>query len=179
MKTFLPAVPIALFPYSILLIIYCMFFNTGMMKVLFGNDIFRVLLFLGIFWLAALVCSGLLFAGAADRGREFLAPVRVAMVLKLVQVPAYLVIFGVGLLCRLTVFTMALSFLLLCFDMASILLSGLVGLGAVRRCRQEGILTGRETVLYAVLQFVPCVDAVSVVLLFHRTKAAGQREAQG
>lgn len=179
MKILLQAIPVALFPYFVLLIIDCMFFNTDVMKVLFGNDIFRVLFFLGIFWLAALVCAGLLFAGAADRGRELLAPVRVAMVLKLVQVPAYLVIFVVGLLCLLTIFTMALSFLLVCFDMASILLSGLVGLGAVRRCRQEGILTGRETVLYAILQFVPCVDVVSAVLLFHRAKAAGQRGAQG
>lgn len=70
MKTLLPVVPVALFPYSVLLIIYCIFFNTGMMKRLFGNDIFRVLLFLGVFWLTALVCAGLLFHRAKAVGQR-------------------------------------------------------------------------------------------------------------
>ena len=115
-----------------------------------------------------LVCALLLFIQAGDA----LEATRTGMALKLAQIPAYLVIFGVGVACVITIFTIGISLLLALLDMASLFLTGLVGLGAVQRCRRAGLLTGRQAVFHGLLQFVPCADVVSSVMVFRRVKAA-------
>lgn len=168
MRSLFPAAPILLFPYWVLLILYGLFLDQDVMRVLFDRNILWAVFSLGVLWLVGLVCALLLFIRAGDA----LEAARTGMALKLAQIPAYLVIFGVGLACVITIFTIGISLLLALLDMASLFLTGLVGLGAVQRCRRAGLLTGRQAVFHGLLQFVPCADVVSSVMVFRRVKAA-------
>ncbi len=168
MRSLFPAAPILLFPYWVLLILYGLFLDQDVMRVLFDRNILWAVFSLGVLWLVGLVCALLLFIRAGDA----MEAARTGMALKLAQIPAYLVIFGVGLACVITIFTIGISLLLALLDMASLFLTGLVGLGAVQRCRRAGLLTGRQAVFHGLLQFVPCADVVSSVMVFRRVKAA-------
>lgn len=92
------------------------------------------------------------------------------MIIKIIQIPAYLFIFAIGFVCLITIFTVGISFVLLILDGVSIILSGLIGVFVVRRCYADGILTRTEMVIHSILQFVFCLDVVSAIIVFRKVK---------
>ena len=101
---------------------------------------------------------------------EAVKVVSINMVIKIAQIPAYVFIFVAGLACLLTIFTFGISIVFVILDCASIFLSGLVGVSAVMRCHEEGILGKTEMVVYCVLQFVFCLDVVSSIIMYRKAK---------
>ena len=71
-----------------------------------------------------------------------------------------------------TIFTFGISFVLLALDCASIFLSGLIGVSAVKQNYIDGILSPKELFLYSILQFIFCIDVVSAIILFKKSKLA-------
>lgn len=169
MKKLLPYTFIILFPYFILFLIYSLF-QPSLMERFFENNFYRGLLFLCIFGLLAFVSAVTLLVNGLARKKDALELARVNMVIKLVQIPAYLLIFAVGLLCMITIFTFGISLILMVLDGASILFSGLVGICAVTRGHAEGILSPGEWILHSILQFVFCADLVSAVIVYRKAK---------
>lgn len=92
------------------------------------------------------------------------------MVVKLLQIPAYALWFVMGAAMFLFGFFMV-SFIV---DVLTIALSGLVGLGAVLRCKKEGLLNGKQALVYGILQFVFCADVFSAIILYRKTKEVSQ-----
>ncbi len=93
------------------------------------------------------------------------------MAVKLAQIPAYVAWFVVGAAFFLFA-GFALAFVV---DALTILLSGLVGLAAVRRCRAEGKL-GREAAIgLGILQFVFCADVFSAVWVYIKSRKEKER----
>jgi len=169
MKRFALLLPALLFPYGIAFVMYCIF-SGFLMERVFRNNAFVCLLFLGVFWIAALACTVLFCAAVRAQPPAGLELARASVRLQLIQIPAYLAIFLLGLLCMFTIFTAAISAVLLLLDGMSLALSGLVGVHAVRRCRAERILTAKESAFAAAFQFVFCANVVCSVLLFFRAK---------
>lgn len=170
MKKLLPFTFIILFPYLIIFLIYSLF-NHTIMEILFQNNIYVALLYLFIFWFIALVSAIAICANNLAYKGNALELTRINMIIKLSQIPAYLLIFVAGLACILTIFTFAISFVLMILDCAAIILSGLVGVSAVKRCHSEGILSTKGMVLHGILQFVFCADLVSAIIVFRKAKA--------
>ena len=119
----------------------------------------------GRLWLLGLVCA-LAVLGLGLWGRWSPRSMALAgMVVKLLQIPAYVIWFLVGVL--LIVFMGPILTLLV--DTMTIALTGLVGLAAVARCKQAGLLTWKQAVVHGVLQFVFCADVISAVILYQKT----------
>ncbi|USF29781.1 hypothetical protein C820_001189 [Clostridium sp. MD294] len=70
-----------------------------------------------------------------------------------------------------TIFTFGISFVLLALDCASIFLSGLIGLSAVKQNYTEGIFSIKELFLHSILQFIFCADVISAIILFRKSKS--------
>lgn len=119
-------------------------------------------------WLVGLAAAVTLLV--TKKGWSPHALVQANMWIKLLQIPAYALWFLVGML--LFLFMGALLAVLV--DAMTILLSGLVGLAAVRRCKEEGVLTADQAVTYGILQFVFCVDVVSAIILYRKSKEVSQ-----
>ena len=66
MRSLFPAAPILLFPYWVLLILYGLFLNQDVMRVLFDRNILWAVFSLGVLWLVGLVCALLLFIQARN-----------------------------------------------------------------------------------------------------------------
>ena len=88
------------------------------------------------------------------------------LLIKLVHIPAYVVWFVLGVAMILFLGPL-IAFVM---DAMAILLSGLVGLAAVLRCRAEGRLTRKAAVIHGVLQFIFCADVFSAVWVYRKSK---------
>lgn len=135
---------VGVFPYAVLL---------GVMRI---NPIVEVSFVLGVACAAALF---LMSRRGAWTARELAMG---SMAVKLAQTPAYVIWFVVGAAFFLFA-GFALAFVV---DALTILLSGLVGLAAVLRCRTEGKLTRKAAILHGVLQFVFCVDVFNAIWVY-------------
>lgn len=141
---------VAIFPYS-----------PWMFAEAVGKDPWIAVLW---FWAADLAAAIALLM--TRKGWSARRQARATMWVKLVQIPAYVMWFVLGAALFLFMGPL-LAFLV---DAMTIIVSGLVGLGTVFRCRKEGILTGKQTVTHGILQFVFCADVVSAIILYRKTK---------
>lgn len=164
-----PAVIITLFPYSVAFILYCIF-SGFLMESVFMNSAFVCLAALFLFWIAGLICAVSVCVSGILRKRDAFGMIRTVMLIKVISIPAYIVIFIVGTLCMLTIFTFGISIFLMLFDAMSIFLSGTVGVAAVKRAHDEKVISVGEAVLHGILQFLFCADVVSSLILFCKAK---------
>ncbi len=147
-----PVLLVAVFPYTP----FCL---------LAWNGDFRAI---ELFWLIGLAGAAAVFLTAKRWSPRELA--LASMLVKLVQIPAYVFWFviGVGL------FLFMGPLLAFVIDAMAIILTGLLGLAAVLRCRKAGVLTTGWAALCGILQFFFCVDVVSAVILFIKAKEVSQ-----
>lgn len=169
MRKFLPAISIVLFPYAIVFMMYCIF-SGFLMEDVFQNNSYLCLLILILIWVVALVCAVSICTVSLIKKWDFVELSRVNMLIKTISIPAYVAIFVIGVVCMLTIFTFAISVALMILDVMAILLSGLIGLSAVKRCCDGKVLSTKQTILYCVLQFVFCADVVASIIVYRKTK---------
>lgn len=173
MKKFVPTVSIVLFPYAVAFVLYCIF-SGFLMESIFQNNAYLCLLLLIIIWVIALICAVPICAVSLVRKWDFVELSRVNMLIKTISIPAYLFIFVFGLACMLTIFTFGISIVLLVLDAMAIVLSGLIGISAVKRSYDNKAISVKEMILYGILQFVFCVDVVVSIILFRKSKKCGR-----
>lgn len=173
MKKFVPTVSIVLFPYAVAFVLYCIF-SGFLMESVFQNNAYLCLLLLIIIWVIALICAVSICAVSLVRKWDFVELSRVNMLIKTISIPAYLFIFVFGLACMLTIFTFGISIVLLVLDAMAIVLSGLIGISAVKRSYDNKAISVKEMILYGILQFVFCVDVVVSIILFRKSKKCGR-----
>ncbi len=169
MKKFVPVLSIVLFPYAVAFILYCIFSGFFMENV-FQNNVFSCLLILVIIWIVALVCAIYTCATSLIRKWDFVELCRANMLIKSISIPAYIFIFIFGIACMLTIFTFAISIIIIVLDVMSIVLSGLVGMSAVKRSYDNKVISAREMLFYGLLQFIFCADVITSIILFHKVK---------
>ena len=149
--------PVAVFPYTIWLV--------GTIE---ENLHIAPVLQVALFWLLGLMGAVYTFWQSLRGNWEGRELALAGMLIKLFQIENYVMLFvggaGLGLL-----FPPIALFLWL-LDVLTIVLSGLVGLGAVFRCRGEGRLTNRAALVNGMLQFVFCADVFSAIWVYRNTK---------
>ena len=165
---YLLLLPGAVFPYMVLLSLY------GLFSGFFVNTIYQNPLLLiptlFLFFILALGCSIIFFAMGLAKKWDAKKVALANMIVKLIQIPAYVVTFLLGVICILTIFTYALSFLLVLFDCLTIILTGLTGACAAIRSYKEQKTTIAFSVANGILQFIFCADVVCSILLFVKCK---------
>jgi hypothetical protein len=141
------------------------------MDTIFNNNAFSFLFILIIVFVAALVCALAVFITGFTKKKNSLEVLRINMIIKLIHVPAYLLIFVFGLLCTLTIFTIGINIVLIIFDGMTIILSGLIGIGGIIRGLRENKISIKKAVLHGMLQFVYCADIISSIVIYRTVKA--------
>jgi hypothetical protein len=166
------------FPYSILFAIVCIF-NGYFAESLFQNYGVYVFRTLFILYLAALICSVVSFIIGIVRkwsGEELL---RTNMIIKLIHIPAYVLVFIIGLVNLIRLFTyllyenycFALTIILMVLNCMTIILTGLIGLCGVIRSYKENKFSRKEVFIHGFLQFVFCVDVISSIIAYKKARS--------
>ena len=92
---------------------------------------------------------------------------KMTMIFKLVQIPAFLFHFLIGAMGLLmSVWGIGFIMLAILMDVLSIFLTGMVGIGAAIACAKQKALSKGGAVIYAILNFIFCVDVVSSIIYF-------------
>ena len=146
--------PTALFPYTVCLLIASMFGG--------GDSAFKTL---GI---ACLVCLGSAFVCnigfmAVSREQDARSLVKIALALKAIHIPSYVLIFLLGLGLGISIImTFPLVLFLILMDAVTLFLSGMISVYAlIRNTKNQKVLS----VVGLICQFFFCADVISLFVL--------------
>ncbi|MCI9083095.1 MAG: hypothetical protein HFI70_12565 [Lachnospiraceae bacterium] len=149
-------------------------FVSFLWEKIFSNNIFIPLLLFLIFGAVMYIINMLLFL-QARRGRwNALELARINMIAKLVQIPAYLFIFIVGLFCMVMIFTIGVSAVFLLLDVLSVGMTGVYALAVFYQLRKEQFISAKMQIVYSLISFVFCVDVITSVRGYQLCARAGQ-----
>ncbi len=164
MRKYSPFLLIILFPYFIVFALICIF--TGfLMDTVFNNNAFSLVFILIILYVFSLF-SALVVLIAGFKKKNSLEVLRISMIIKILHIPAYLLIFVFGLLCTLTIFTIGITIVLMILDGMTITLSGLIGISGIIRGLRENKISLKKAVIHGILQFVYCADIISSIIIY-------------
>lgn len=162
MKKFILLLPCAIFPYALFIGPYCFVKGMGNLGESFS--------FLPWIFIISLICNEVFLVLSIYKKWDCRKVALFNMVIKIVQIPAYIAVFLLGALSFRTLFTMGLAVVFFLFDCASIFLTGLIGVTSVIRCYTDSIISKRFSILNGLLQFVFCADVISSITIFVQVK---------
>ncbi len=138
-----------------------------MNAVFLGNGLFLLaaMLLYGIF---AGVLSILCFVHSIRKEWDACSLTKTAMIVKLCHVPAYVLIFVLGVIFALSVFTFPFALLLIFLDCVTLFLTGILSAAAVINAVRHGMFQLRELIWLLLLQFVFCADVVATMILYRK-----------
>lgn len=169
MKKYLLALPIFLFPYSLLFGLYCLY--TGfLMESVFQNNGYLLILALFLCTLVSLAFTGALCARSLAKKTGAVEMARLNMIVKLVHIPAYIAIFLLGAVMLISIWGIGFTIVFFLHDVAAIAMTGFIGAVAVVRAGAEGRVPRQYAVLYAIGQFLFCIDIAACILLYLRVR---------
>jgi len=148
------------------------------MEILFYNNSLFILLYLIIIYIAALICTTIFFIRNILLHRDFIEILKINMIVKIIQIPAYIVLFLLGMLFLITIFTMGISVVLLVFNGMAIFLTGLIGLSGIIRCFFEKKLSLKNTVMYAIFQFIFVIDVIFCIIIYRKMRGQNGKRNQ-
>lgn len=163
MKKYLLSIPVMLYPYTLIVGLVCLYTPEIMEGVFAGN---------GFLLIAALfACAAVAFAFALGvavslllKGGDALSATRLTLVLKIVHIPAYIVIFLLGVLFTLSIWGIIFVVVFVLTDIAAIIMTGMYGAAAAFRCRAQGLIGTGEAIALGVCQFIFCIDVASIIV---------------
>lgn len=88
------------------------------------------------------------------------------MLIKLLHMPAYTIIFIIGLLYASTVIGLMVTFILLIIDCIIIFLSGMVGTTGIVKMKHDGKISSRQAIKNGICQFIFCIDIINAIVLY-------------
>ena len=141
------------------------------METVFHNSGLYLLFLLIIIYIIALVCSVVVSITNIIFKRSSQKLLRMNMIIKLIHIPAYILIFTAGLVFTITIFTMGITAVLIIFDCMTIFLTGLIGLSGIIRGFAENKLSKNTAIIHALLQFVFCFDIISSIIVYRKVKS--------
>ena len=111
--------------------------------------------------------SSILILTSAIKGKTDAAELsKLNMTIKLVHIPAYVINFVLGVLgLMMSVWGIPLFLWAIFIDVVTVTISGIVGVAANVRGKNESLLTTAQTVWFSILGFVYCVDVVIAIVL--------------
>ena len=183
-KVFLFSIPMLLMPYIALFCLTAVFLSTKIeffrfvLESIFLSNGLLLIGALIVYCLLTAVISIICFSMSISKSWDPLSLARTAMIVKILQIPSYIIIFILCILLSLVVLTIPVVIGLIIFDYFTLLLSGLlVGAAAINSTRQ-GMCKRDNVVWIIVLQFVFCIDVVAAIILYLQLKIQSKNKNQ-
>ena len=181
-KLFMISVPMVLTPYLALLSLATIFFSTKIpffnyiMESVFDSNALHLIAALLLYCLLTCVLSVVCFFVSIYKKWDAISLSKTAMIMKLVQVPAYVLIFVLGVVFIITIFTIPFSVGLFIIDCLSVFMTGLFVISSVIATIRNNTFTLKEVIWVIILQFVFCADVISSVIFYNKLKKANQQQ---
>lgn len=154
--------PGVLFPYVFLFFLFGFF--RGFLLDWIGENPLLLFLWLGIWFFVSLLANLAFFLLALGKQWAGKSLALISMVLKLIQIPAYVTVFLLSCIFAITIWLFAFVIVLFFFDCLTILLTGFMGLAASIRCAGEKRVSKGLCIANGILSFVFCADVVLAII---------------
>lgn len=169
-------VPTIALPYLLLLSLCIILFSTDqsifkfIMENIFQNNVWILLATFTVYCIIASTLSIICFILSIVNKWDSLTLAKTSMIIKLIQVPAYIMIFIFGLIMLITIFTIPFSLILFIFDCWILFLTSLITLSGVLNSIHENKFKFSEIIWVIILQFIFCTDVVSSIIFYKKLK---------
>lgn len=168
-------IPSVILPYAVLAVLTLIFGLGHMDSDSFGTVFGTALVFgllVGFLCLCALAATLniICFICGLCKKWDSLSLAKTVMIIKLVQIPAYILIFVLGVMLAITIFTYPIAFLLIIFDCFSLYLSGLIFILSAINSVRQGKFSTRNIIFVIILQFIFCADVLASVIFYFKLK---------
>ncbi len=177
-KVFLRMIPAMLLPYLILFS-YVVIFNytdillfDQIMEKVFDNNALILLGVLFIYCFITSIFSIISFAQSLRGKYDAKSLTKAALIVKLIQLPAYITIFVVGVIFVLSIWMIPFTIILFLIDSLTLILTSLFSLSGIIVSVKNGTFEFKEVILFAILQFIFCADVVSLFIFYKKLKSA-------
>lgn len=135
-----------------------------------GRFVIFGLLLLYLVRLAALAVGGFTALSCIMKERSAREVLAVNLIVKLLQIPAYVLIFICSAANLLFVLTAHIALSMLITDLFAVAATGLIGAAGVIRAKNEGCIDGLTTIILGLLQFIFVADIVAAIVALVKTK---------
>ena len=181
-KLFLISVPIVLLPYLVLFALAVSFSSTDLpffnniMESVFDNNALYMIGALLLYCILTGMLSIVCFFVSLYKKWDAILLAKTAMIMKLAQVPAYVLIFALGAVFVITIFTIPFSVGLFVIDCLSVFMTGLFVVSSVIATIKNNTFTLKEVIWVILLQFVFCADVIASVVFYIKLKRANKQQ---
>lgn len=171
-------IPAVLLPYVSLFMLATVLFSgrspffLSVMRSCFQGKLLYLVTALLLYCLLAALLSIIAFTQSLSQAWDAPTLAKSALVIKLVQIPAYILVFILGAFLALSIFTLPFTIGLFLLDSLTLLLSGLNTAAAGINAVKAGILQPKEATWIILLQLVFCVDIFATASLWRKLKKA-------
>ena len=173
-RLFLISVPIVLVPYLTLFTLTTVFFSTKIpffnyiMEFVFDSNALYIIASLLLYCVLTCALSIVCFFVSIYKKWNAISLAKTAMIMKLVQVPAYVLIFALSVVFFTSIFTIPFSIGLFIIDCLSVFMSGLFVISSAIATIRNNTFTLKDVIWIVLLQFVFCADVISSVVFYIR-----------
>lgn len=159
-----------IFPYTVLIAMWLIFSSSKIMDTVFQGNAWLLIGVVCLFLVAAFSLCIVDFLMCVFKPLNTVSLAKSVLTVKLLQIPAYLAIFVLGALSMITIFTIPFTIAFVFIDIATIIMTGMMGNASVIVAFRENKLSKCEATVFSVLQYIFCVDVVASIVLFAKLK---------
>jgi hypothetical protein len=167
MKKYLKMLPVIIYPYVYLIAMALYFWGWDFSAVIRDYGLDAVLIMAIVYNLYSLIAVIVNIVSACKGKRSAKELAKMNLIIKTVQIPAYIFHFILGLV-GIVASIWGIGFIMwaVFIDTITIFLTGLNAVSVSVRCCKENILSKQSSVIFAVLSFVYCIDVLIAVVFF-------------
>ena len=168
--------PMSLIPYAALFALAVIFFASTnsaakyIMESVFNSNALLLIAGVLIYIVIACILNCVCFFISIAKNWNALSVAKTVMIIKLMQIPAYILIFVLGVLFLITIFTLPFSVALFLLDILTLLMTGLLEVGAVVLAVRQSRVGFKENLWIVIFQFLFCIDVVASVIFYIKLK---------
>lgn len=169
LKKYKKFIPTLIYPFVVaFLLLFIYFFqDNALYEMIMGKGMDITFFCIEIiFPLVGLICNLRIGNQIRKEKWDYLELLEVNMLIKCVQIPAYIVIFLFGLTFLFTIIIAAFSIMLVMLDCFAVILSGMVASTAIKRSVSEGVLSKGLAFLCKIGSFIFCLDVIVAIVLY-------------
>lgn len=174
MKKYIQLLPTILYPYFIIASIFLIFGGGNpvvdmIWEKLDNNGYILLGIILAVFILSMILNIITVIIALANKW-DAKSLAKTNMIIKCIQIPAYLCLFALGFMCLITIFTAGISFVVFVLDCLGIFLTGLFSISGIVRAWREGKISWKGTIAWGICSFICCVDVIMAIVMYQKIK---------
>ena len=92
------------------------------------------------------------------------------LIMRLIQIPGYIILFFLAALFLLTIFTIGFSIILIILDVISICITGMIAAPVYLTLRKNGLINRLQSTLYSIFSFFFVLDVITAIVCYRKVK---------